>query len=148
MTTPKIELHNLMVEMFAMIEDLDPQEGIYLKFADMFKEMNININRLIEMKTILDNNTYYHRYIRTTNIQSQRLTEEQKRQHSDYIQCNCGRYIINTGIRQHIKTMVHYQGRRNRKYAKTQLSDEAITEAIDREVLLQAFLINHLKKTN
>jgi hypothetical protein len=35
-----------MIEMFGMIEEMNVNEGKYLQFAEMFKQMNININRL------------------------------------------------------------------------------------------------------
>lgn len=146
-TTPKQELNELMVEMFMMIEEMEPSEGIYLQFAELFKKMNINITRLYEMRTILIENTYYQRYIRNS-VERLRLTEEQKRKSDAYTQCNCGRFIKIGYVNSHLKTQVHYQGRRNRKYARSNLSDDAITEAINREIALQAFIINHISKIN
>ena len=145
--TAKEEMHNLMVEVFEMIENLNIQEGDYLLFAEKFKQMNINVTRLAEIKTAIVENVYYRRYVkRKTTIQQHRLTEEQKRRHPDYRQCNCGRFINKNYIKEHLQTQVHYQGRRNRKYATTNLSDTKINECIDREVAIQSYIIKHLEK--
>ena len=66
---PKEQIHELMVEMFGMIEGMDINEGQYLQFAEMFKQMNLNVNRLHEIQKIIVQNVYYQRYIkRTTTI--------------------------------------------------------------------------------
>ena len=144
--TAKEEMNNLMVEVFEMIENLNIKEGDYLIFAEKFKQMNINIGRLAEIKTVIVENVYYRRYIkRKTTVQQQRLTEEQKRRHEDYFQCNCGRFINKNYEKEHLQTQVHYQGRRNRKYANTHLSDTKINECIDREVAIQSYIIKHLE---
>ncbi len=144
MTTPKEELHNLMVEVFMMIENMDTPEGDYIKIAEMFKQMNVNIDRLVEIKQTLGNNRYYRDYIRNQPINRIRLTEEQKKNHPDYILCNCGRYIKATEQRTHNKTGVHIQGLRNRKYAEKERTDDKINFCIDREVGLHAFVIRHI----
>jgi hypothetical protein len=145
MTTAKTEIHNLMVEVFLMIEGLNTPEGDYLKFAELFKQMNINLDRLVGMKQQLLRNTYYIRYIRNENTVTRvRLTEEQKRKNPEYEMCNCGRYSKKTEMNNHLKTGVHFQGRRNRKYAGKGLEDEHIDFCISREVGLQAFIIRHL----
>lgn len=144
--TAKEEMNNLMVEVFEMIENLNIKEGDYLLFAEKFKQMNINIGRLAEIKTVIVENVYYRRYIkRKTTIQQKRLTEEEKRRHEDYFQCNCGRFIKKQYAKEHLQTLVHYQGRRNRKYATTNLSDTKINECIDREVAIQSYIIKHLE---
>jgi hypothetical protein len=145
--TAKEEMNNLMVEVFEMIENLNIKEGDYLIFAEKFKQMNINIGRLAEIKTVIVENVYYRRYIkRNTTIQQKRLTEEQKRRHEDYCQCNCGRFINKKNyVKEHLQTQVHYQGRRNRRYANTHLSDTKINECIDREVAIQSYIIKHLE---
>ena len=145
-TTPKDELMTLMVEMFGMLEDMNIQEGQYLQFAEMFKQMNININRLAEMKTQILENHYYTHYVRNRNntLRRKRLTEAEKAIHPSYNLCNCGRYIHKDEQKDHLQTQVHYQGRRNRKYASKQVSEEEIKFDINREVILQSFIINHL----
>lgn len=143
---PKEELNELMVEMFGMIEEIDINEGKYLEFAELFKQMNININRLCQIKTILENNTYYNRFIRNqTTLKRKRLTEDQKRQHSDYHLCSCGRYVNNLhkNVLKHIKTLVHKQGLRNKKYSAKKGKTEIEFE-INREVALQSFCIKHI----
>jgi len=146
--TPKEELHTLMVEMFGMLEDMNIQEGQYLQFADMFKKMNVNVNRLAEMKTQIQQNVYYARYVRPASRQNtlrrKRLTEAEKAKHPKYNLCNCGRYIHRDEQNDHLQTQVHYQGRRNRKYASKQVSEEQMRVEINREVVLQSFIINHL----
>lgn len=142
--TPKEELHILMVEMFGMLEDMDIQEGQYLQFAEMFKSMNININRLVEMKSQIQQNQYYTRFIRNTTLRRKRLTEAEKARHPSYNLCNCGRYIHKDEQKNHLQTQVHYQGRRNRKYASKQVSEEQMKTEINREVILQSFIIKHL----
>jgi hypothetical protein len=146
--TPKQELHNIMVEMFNMIEDMNIQEGQYLQFADMFKQMNININRLSEIRTTIIENSYYRSHIRNTTVRRKRLTEEEKRRHPDYSICNCGRLVHKNQFIKHYKTEVHYQGLRNRKYARIGGDEEQINTLILREIVLQTFIIKHLIKTN
>jgi hypothetical protein len=60
---PKEQLHEIMIELFGMIEEMNVNEGKYLQFAEMFKQMNININRLSEIQQIIIQNVYYQRYI-------------------------------------------------------------------------------------
>ena len=94
--TPKDELHQIMVEMFMMIEEMDIQEGKYLEFAEMFKSMNLNIDRLAGMRQQIIVNTYYQRHVRPQRASSNpRLTEAQKENSSHYSLCNCGRYVSN-----------------------------------------------------
>jgi hypothetical protein len=57
---PKQELHELMVEVFLMIENLNINEGDYLQFADLFKQMNLSVEKLVNMKMILIFNEYLH----------------------------------------------------------------------------------------
>jgi hypothetical protein len=142
--TPKEELHILMVEMFGMLEEMNIQEGHYLQFAEMFKNMNININRLVEMKNQIQQNHYYTHFVRTTTLRRKRLTEAEKAIHPSYNLCNCGRYIHKDEQKHHLQTQVHYQGRRNRKYASKQVSEEQMKTEINREVILQSFIIRHL----
>jgi hypothetical protein len=148
---PKDQLHKIMVEMFGMIEDMNTNEGQYLQFAEMFKQMNININRLAEMKTQLQQNYYYIHYVRPqtriTTLRRKRLTEAQKAKHTDYMLCNCGRYIHKDEYETHLQTQVHYQGRRNRKYASKKPSEVQMKIEINREVVLQEYIIKHLVKT-
>jgi hypothetical protein len=148
---PKAQMHEIMVEMFAMVEEMHTNEGQYLQFAELFKQMNININRLAEMKTQLQQNSYYIRHVRQatkiTTLRRKRLDEAQKQEHEKYILCNCGRYIHEGVYETHLQTQVHYQGRRNRKYAKNAESQDKINAEIGREVLLQRYIIKHLVKT-
>ena len=77
--TPKEELNQIMIEMFMMIEEMDIQEGKYLEFAEMFKSMNLNIDRLAGMRNQIIVNTYYRRYVRPqTTVNQKRLTEAEK----------------------------------------------------------------------
>ena len=143
---PKQELHEIMCEVFSMIEEMDIQEGKYLEFADMFKKMNINVNRLAEMKQVIIQNNYYQRYIKhTTTIKRKRLTEAQKANSTDYTLCSCGCYIDNKEHLNHIKnTLKHRTGLRNKKYsAKNGRDDGLVDFEINREVVLQGFCINH-----
>ena len=148
-TTPKEELHNIMVDMFAMIEDMNINEGAYLQFADMFKKMNINITKLAQIKTVLQTNTYYINHIRQStrksSIERKRLTEAQKAIHPLYTLCNCGRYVAKERVYmlEHLQTQVHYQGRRNCKYASKRPAETEIKFEINREVILQEFIIKH-----
>ena len=147
---PKEQLHEIMVEMFGMIEEMDINEGKYLKFAEMFKEMNININRLTEIQKILVENIYYQRYIRnSTTIKRKILTEAEKAQHKDYTLCSCGCYIHNHRELNHVKnTLKHRTGLRNKKYSAKYKNpkDPMIDFEINRDVLLQAFCIKHFAK--
>jgi hypothetical protein len=70
----------------------------------------------------------------------------QKRCNPNYFCCNCGRYIHKDQEEKHLESQVHYQGRRNRKYASTGLPDIIINERIGREVCLSKFAIKHISK--
>ena len=146
--TPKDDLHKIMVEMFMMIEEMDIQEGKYLEFAEMFKSMNISIDRLSAMRNQIIINTYYQRHVRPQRASSNpRLTEAQKENSSHYSLCNCGRYVSNVTPKfalKHLNTAVHYQGVRNRKYAHTTFNNEEINDKIKTEVVIQCFIIKHL----
>lgn len=144
--TAKDEMMELMVEVFEMIEALDIQEGKYLEFADLFKRMNININRLSQMKQIIIQNVYYHRYIKRNNtLKRKRLTQAQKAVHPEYLLCNCGDYIHEDEQLNHFKTLKHQTGLRNRKYSSKK-GDVDINFEINREVLLQGFCIKHQRR--
>lgn len=149
---PKEQIHELMVEIFGMIEDMNINEGQYLQFAEMFKTMNLNINRLAEMQQIIVQNVYYHRYIkRTTTIKRKRLTEAQKAKHELYVLCSCGSYIHKDEQLTHIKdTLKHRTGLRNKKYSSKYKNpaDPQIDFEINREVLLQGFCIKHFAHVN
>lgn len=147
-TAAKEQIHELMVEMFSMIEGLQINESLYLQFADLFKKMNFNINQMNEVRKIVVQNIYYLRESiqKTTTIRRKRLTEEEKRKDTMYVPCSCGRYVQTRLQKNHLKTQVHYQGLRNIKLASRGLSDEQIAAAINREVALQAFIIRHLIK--
>ena len=149
---PKEELHSIMVEMFGMIEELNIQEGHYLQFAEMFKTMNININRLAEMKEIIYKNVYYQRYVKNrTTIKRKRLTEAEKACHHDYILCNCGCLIHKDEQLSHINTTLkHRQGLRNKKFASkhAKADDPIIDFEINRDIVLQGFCIIHYSRIN
>jgi len=144
-TKPKDEIMNLMVEVFAMIEDLNIPEGKYLEFAEKFKEMNINLGRLQEVKQIIVQNAYYQRYVkRKTALKKKRLTQAQKATHPDYLLCSCGDYIHKDEESNHVlNTLKHRTGLRNRKYASKKQSTDIDFE-INREVLLHGFAIKHI----
>ena len=150
--TDKQKFQELMFEVFEMIEDLNIEEGKYLEFAGKFKEMNINLERLSQIKKNFINNTYYIRYVRPstkTTIKKKRLTEEQKRKDvKNYHLCSCGRYFSNKSkfLLEHYRTAVHYIGLRDIKYAKK--NPDKIGFLISREVAIQSFIINHLEKVN
>jgi len=145
--TPKEEFHRLMVEMFEMIGEWNIAEGDYLKVAELFKQLNINLNRFTEIRQVVITNAYYRRHIsRVTSQQQVRLTEAEKRCSSNYSCCNCGRYVHNDYQDKHLDSQVHYQGRRNRKYAGKGLPDNTINERIDREVCLYKFAMKHISK--
>ena len=145
--TPKNEMFTLMVELFEIIGNLNITEGEYLVVADIFKNMNSNLNRLQEIRDRIISNTFYRR--NHTTVQHLHLTEAQKANNPHYLLCNCGRYVskkLDCNYVIHLKSQVHYQGRRNRKYSTRGWSNEKIDEAIYREVTLQAFLVRHITK--
>ena len=133
-----------------MIEEMDIQEGKYLEFAELFKSMNIDIDRLVGMRQQIIVNTYYQRYVRPQQtVRHHRLTEAEKEKDADYTLCNCGRYVSNVTPKfalKHLNTAVHYQGVRNRKYAHTTFNNEEINAKIKTEVVLQCFIIKHLSE--
>jgi hypothetical protein len=151
--TPKEELLGIMFEVFEIIEALDLQEGKYLQLANLFRDMNINVNRLGELRTIIINNSYYtQRERRLSTLRRKRLTEADKAKNPEYALCSCGRYFKFFGssvrtqdfIQAHYQSMVHQQGVRNRKYANKTISNETMNELIQREVVVQGFIIKHL----
>lgn len=148
---PKEQLHEIMVEMFGMIEEMNINEGQYLQFAEMFKQMNLNINRLNELKQVIIQNVYYQRYVRNvTTITRKRLTEAQKAQNSNYILCSCGSYIHQDEELNHVKTTLkHRIGLRNKKYSVkyTNQKDPRIDFEINRDIILQGFCIKHYATT-
>lgn len=151
--TPKEAVNRIMIDLFDMVENMTLNqetfnEGKFLQVAELFKQMNINIERLQKIKNELVNNVYYQHRIRNKRVVP-RLTEEQKLKHKDYGLCNCGRVvkIYNTKpkwIEEHLNSQVHYQGLRNRKYAGKHNADELANEDIKREIVIQAFIIKHL----
>ena len=145
----KQEFVALLHEVFGMIEDLEVNEGLYLQFADLFKQMNLKVDRLSQIRIIIQENQYYQRHVRRTpTLLAKRLTEAEKSKSANYHLCSCGRYISihpRTEL-SHIKTLVHHQGLRNRKYARLRLPEETITERIHREVALSGFCIEHYEK--
>ena len=146
---PKEQLHELMIEMFEMIELINIPEGEYLKFAEMFKQMNININLLQEIQKKLINNTYYQRYILTPTIRQKKLNEAQKAVHPEYTLCSCGSYIKKIEQQSHINnTLKHTIGIRNKKYSvKCENQNNPIIDfKINREVILNGFCIIHYSK--
>lgn len=142
--TPKQEFKDMMIEVFCMIENLQTTDGEYLKFADMFKKMNLDFDRLVEIRTQVIENNYYRRYVKKTTKRRARLTEAEKLCSGDYFVCNCGRVAMSKGrsFLEHLRTKVHYTGVRNRKYGKE--TDETANFCIEREIKLQAFIIRHL----
>jgi hypothetical protein len=153
METPKESVHRIMLDLFDIVENMTLNEETFsenkfLQVSDLFKQMNINIDRLQQLKTELHHNVYYRRVLNRKTIH--RLTEAQKLKHQDYGVCNCGRVIKmtkskNSWIQDHLKSQVHYQGLRNRKYAGKHNADELANEDIKREIVIHAFIINHLK---
>jgi hypothetical protein len=150
--TDKQQFTAMIHEVFGMIEELKINEGLYLQFADLFKQMNLKAERLTQIQYVLAENRYYQRVYRRngTTLRKQRLTEAQKAKDAHYGLCECGRYIakdedLRWGL-DHLKTLVHHQGLRNRKYARKGLHNDKITELIDREVKLSGFCLNHLIK--
>lgn len=153
--TPKEAVNRIMIDLFDMVENMTLNqetfsENKFLQVAELFKQMNINIDRLQQIKTELVNNVYYQQRIRNRRIVP-RLTEAQKLKHEDYGLCNCGRMVKvrhtkPKWIEEHLNTQVHYQGLRNRKYAGKYNADELANEDIKREIVIQAFIINHLNR--
>lgn len=150
--SPKEECLGIMFEVFEIIESLDIQEGKYIQLSNLLRDMNINVNRIQELRTIIINNTYYtNRERRINTLRRKRLTEAEKANNPDYSLCNCGRYIkFNKTkpewIMNHYNSLVHQQGIRNRKYAGKKIDKEQIDDFIRCEIACQAFIIKHLEK--
>ena len=160
--TPKEELMSIMFEAFELIEQLEIPEGQYLKFADMFKRMNgatkrINVERLVEIRTIIVNNQYYQdRERRETiaeKVRRNKVEDAKKVNHPEYGLCSCGKYIkfyTKSGnksfIKNHYKTNGHFRGYRLRKFGGKDVSDDKLTDLIGREVLIQCWISLHIVK--
>ena len=150
--TPKEECLGIMFEVFEIIESLDIQEGQYLQLSNLMRDMNINVNRLAELRNIIINNSYYaNRERRVNTLRRKRLTEAEKGNNPDYSLCNCGRYFkFNKTkpewIMNHYRSLVHKQGLRNRKYAGKDTGKMSINDFISCEVACQAFIIKHLER--
>ena len=142
--TPKEQFHELMVELFGMIENINGiTEGEYLLVAEIMKKMNLNLNRLQQIQVIIQANPYYARYVKSP-INYTRLTEEDKRRRTDYKLCGCGRMIKDDDeiLREHLNTQVHYQGIRNKTLAAKKKSADIEFE-IKRQIALESFCVNH-----
>jgi len=148
-TMSKQEFTEIMHQVFGMIEELDIQEGKYLEFAELFKQMNINLDKLVAIKQQVSQNRYYQRFIRERQtLKRQMITEAEKKNSIAYRLCDCGRYIQKSCFAQHLQTLVHFQGRRNRKYAGRGLPDVVIHDYIEREITLTAITMKHIEKFN
>lgn len=154
--TPKIKFQNILLQIFELIET-NVNEGVYLEVANCMKNINDELNNLLREGR---NNSYYRNNIRTPrNNEYKRLTEEQKSRNEKYILCSCGRFILSKTLNKHLETQVHYLGIRNKKL--THLKDKEcinksipilngnaipnISNEVRREILLEAFCINHHK---
>lgn len=149
--TPKEECIDIMFEVYEIIESLDIQEGRYLQLSNLLRDMNINVNRLGELRTIIINNPYYANRRRTNTLRRKRLTELEKANNPDYLLCNCGRYFKFNNvkfeyIKGHYNSLVHQQGLRNKKYANRRNDEEKIQNLIRAEIACQAFIVKHLQK--
>jgi NACalpha-BTF3-like transcription factor len=141
--TAKDEFYGLMIEVFGMIEELDIQEGLYIQFGELFKQMGLNLDRLTQIQKVIFVNRYYHRYIRNPTINKKRLTQAQKAVHSDYVLCACGDYIHKDEQLHHIEsTLKHKTGIRNRKYSAKK-GDVNVDDEIQREIVLDGFCLRH-----
>lgn len=151
----KQALLDIMFEVFEIIESLDITDGKYLQLANLMRDMNINVNRLGEIRTIIINNTYYRN--RNNTLRRKRLTEAEKINNPDYALCNCGRYFkfygqqewkVKKMVGEHYNSLVHKQGIRNRKYANKNYSkaeiDGYVNRDISREVACHQFIISRL----
>jgi hypothetical protein len=148
--TPKEQIMELMVEVFRIIEESNINDkpintNEYITIANLFKDMNINLERLNQIKSELISNRYYQQNIRVNQNRIQTLTEEQKRLSDKYILCECGRYCKNNQkfINLHYETKVHIDGLRNRKYS-AKISSVKINPLIEREIMLSAVCYKHL----
>jgi hypothetical protein len=160
--TPKEELMSIMFEAFELIEQLEIPEGQYLQFADMFKRMNgvtktINVERFVEIRTIIINNQYYQDRERRETIAERarrnKVEDAEKVNHPEYGLCSCGKYIKfyttsgnKTFIKNHYKTNGHFRGYRLRKLGGKNVSDDKLKELIGREVLIQCWVSLHILK--
>lgn len=160
--TPKEELMSIMFEAFELIEQLEIPEGQYLQFADMFKRMNgatknINIERFVEIRTIIINNSYYQDRERRETIAEKarrnKVEDAEKVNHPEYGLCSCGKYIkfyTKSGnksfIKNHYKTNGHFRGYRLRKLGGRNVSDDMLKDLIGREVLIQCWVSLHILK--
>jgi hypothetical protein len=158
--TPKEELMSIMFEAFELIEQLEIPEGQYLQFAEMFKRMNgatkrINVERLVEIRTIIVENQYYQDRERRETIAERarrnKVEDAKKVNHPEYGLCSCGKYIkfyTTSGnksfIKNHYKTNGHFRGYRLRKFGGKDVNDDKLRDLIGREVLIQCWVANHI----
>ena len=164
-TTPKEELMAIMFEAFEFIEQLEIPEGQYLQIANMFKRMNgasnrINVERIERfsaIRTIIVQNQYYQDRQRRETIaevaRRNKIEEAEKVNDPHYGLCSCGKYIkfyTKSGnksfIKNHYKTIGHHRGYRVRKLGGKNISDDDLKELIDREIVIQGWIVKHTLK--
>ena len=164
-TTPKEELMAIMFEAFEFIEQLEIPEGQYLQIANMFKRMNgassrINVERIERfsaIRTIIVQNQYYQDRQRREDIaevaRRNKIEEAEKVNDPHYGLCSCGKYIkfyTKSGnksfIKNHYKTIGHHRGYRVRKLGGKNISDDDLKELIDREIVIQGWIVKHTLK--
>jgi len=158
--TPKEELMSIMFDAFELIEQLEIPEGQYLQFADMFKRMNgatkrINVERLVEIRTIIIENQYYQDRERRETIAERarrnKVEDAKKVNHPEYGLCSCGKYIKfytkssnKSFVKNHYETNGHFRGYRLRKFGGRDVSDDTLRDLIGREVLIQCWVAKHI----
>jgi hypothetical protein len=164
-TTPKEELMAIMFEAFEFIEQLEIPEGQYLQIANMFKRMNgasnrINVERIERfsaIRTIIVQNQYYQDRQRRETVaevaRRNKIEEADKVKDPHYGLCSCGKYIkfyTNSGnksfIKNHYKTIGHHRGYRVRKLGGKNIRDDDLKELIDREIVIQGWIVKHTLK--
>ena len=141
--TAKQSFQETMVDILERLEDMEIPEGAYLEIANAFQKMNVNLDELLALRRTYIDNVYYQTFVRRETrrtLSQKRLTEGEKARHPDYYPCSCGRHIKKCYEKNHLETLVHAQGIRNRKVSKecgknAIESEEEINQVLREEVI-------------
>jgi hypothetical protein len=162
---PKERFQEILLTIFELIEDSVP-EGVYLQVAEQMKQANTELNSIVApqpqqvqiVRLIVEarRNYYYRHYVQRAKPLPPKITEAMKAKSPDHYLCKCGRFCHRKEeyIEEHLKTHIHHQGLRNKKFAALkakkiegdELRKVNIEEEIRREVLIEEFALKHLKK--
>jgi len=142
----KAECLTKMNAIFEMIGDIpDITTGAYVQIAELFKELGVNLDILVELNTEIKKNTYYQQHLSLVERKKrQALSEDEKRKHKDWVLCECKQYIHKNSKKEHEETQKHSQAMRNLNFTAKKASHQ-IDKEVNTHIALTAFCIKHVE---